>query len=684
MSNKSKPLQYYISKKTDLEGIFKNDQRNSRKERSIITKPFSKSIRTKKDTSTYNAHSYPTKVPPEGIVPFLEHYTTDGDVILDPFCGSGMTGVATRLLTTQTNQRRSVILNDLGTAATHISFNYNNGIDLAEFQRQVGLLDSELSQFRSEMYQTFHCVTPQLIDVSNLSIDRILRAQPNQKDGIRSINFKGKTLELVNAEIVNAIWSEINICTKCDAEINLWKVAMNAKTGKMAKSFECENCKTPHTRADFAKPHRHQLAYVIYEYTCPKTKRTRRSEREAARFDQEILEVISRKQKTNWHPAHPISPNREMMTMGPAKLGVKTIADFYTKRNLLVCAKIWDFIGAITCKRTRSALMFAATNTFWHATKMRRFNVKGGMRPLTGTLYIPQISAECNVFRVLEKKINELVDFYSNEMFSETLSSKKLESFQVNESATNLTSIPSGSIDYIFTDPPFGGNIYYSDCNVIWEGWLDQLTDDQNEILFNRSRKPKDGGKTRQQYHSLMDAAFREMYRVLKAGKWASIVFNNSDNEILAGFVDSARKAGFEVREVTFFDKDQKSVKGYMGQKGTQNVTNLDIVLTVQKPLKAKSLATNERKSVSDEKVFRVISDYLKKLPSRLTEKDGVYTDEHRTSPFLHSMLLRHFIKNNFDLNELTISRLNQVCSNYGLEYQNGKWFLESQIELAA
>lgn len=676
---KSRIMNYYTSKKSEIDFLFENEERKSK---NSVSKAFSKSIRTKKDTATYNAHSYPTKVPPEGIVPFIQHYTNPGDVILDPFCGSGMTGVATRLFSIKTGEERSVVLNDLGTAATHISFNYNNPVDQVEFRKQSNLLVKELSEFKQEVYRTYHCLEGSQSDFLQLDL-KVLQAESFEKAAFTVASGRKKFV-VTTGEIVNAIWSEVNLCNACGNEINLWQAAMNSATGKMAKEFKCPKCKTVHTRSDFEKPHGHVLAYIIYEYTCPKTGRAKRFERAAAQFDVEISDAVGRKIKQNWYPDHPISPTREMMTMGPAKLGIKTVADFYTKRNLLVCSKIWDFISNIDCKRTRAALMFAATNSFWHATRMRRFNVKGGMRPLTGTLYVPQISAECNVFRVLEKKTDELAEFYSGDLFAKHGSEGRIESFQLNESATNLVSVPNNSIDYIFTDPPFGGNIYYSDCNVIWEGWLDHLTDDKNEILFNRSRKPKDGGKTRAQYHSLMDSAFSEMFRVLKPGKWASIVFNNSDNEVLSGFIDAAAKACFEVREVTFFDKDQKSVKGYMGQKGTQNVTNCDIVLTVQKPAKAKKVVAINRRGVSDDSLFKVIQGYLEKLPTRIASGDGTYTDEHRTSPFLHSMLIRHFIKNNLDLNELTIDRMHKVCSSFGMEYENGKWFLDSSKELAA
>ena len=61
--------------------------------------PFASDIKEGKNDPIYNAHSYHTKVPPRGIIPYILHYTEPGDLILDPFCGSGMTGVAAQMCT---------------------------------------------------------------------------------------------------------------------------------------------------------------------------------------------------------------------------------------------------------------------------------------------------------------------------------------------------------------------------------------------------------------------------------------------------------------------------------------------------------------------------------------------------------------------------------------------------------
>ena len=51
--------------------------------------PFAADIKEGKNDPIYNAHSYHTKVPPRSIIPYILQYTQPGDLVLDPFCGSG-------------------------------------------------------------------------------------------------------------------------------------------------------------------------------------------------------------------------------------------------------------------------------------------------------------------------------------------------------------------------------------------------------------------------------------------------------------------------------------------------------------------------------------------------------------------------------------------------------------------
>jgi hypothetical protein len=129
--------------------------------------PFVADIREGKNDPIYNAHSYHTKVPPRAIIPYILHYTEPGDIILDPFCGSGMTGVAAMLCAGPPKDilesvagakkgARRVILNDLSPAACHIAYNYCHPIDVGELKREFDRIANALKDEFQWLYGTEH------------------------------------------------------------------------------------------------------------------------------------------------------------------------------------------------------------------------------------------------------------------------------------------------------------------------------------------------------------------------------------------------------------------------------------------------------------------------------------------------------------------------------------------------
>src|SRR5436309_5869946 len=105
-------------------------------------------IRAGKNTAVYNAHSYSTKVPYQAIVPFIARFTKPGDLVLDPFCGSGMTGVAAILL------GRRARLSDIAPAAIHIASNYVTPCDARAFLSEARRVRSEAEAELSRLYET--------------------------------------------------------------------------------------------------------------------------------------------------------------------------------------------------------------------------------------------------------------------------------------------------------------------------------------------------------------------------------------------------------------------------------------------------------------------------------------------------------------------------------------------------
>ena len=85
---------------------------------------FDKPIETTKATAIYNMHTYWSKKPHDAIRQYIRHYTQAGDLVLDPFSGSGGTALAALM------EGRKAVAIDRSPAATFITKNYCTPVDV--------------------------------------------------------------------------------------------------------------------------------------------------------------------------------------------------------------------------------------------------------------------------------------------------------------------------------------------------------------------------------------------------------------------------------------------------------------------------------------------------------------------------------------------------------------------------
>jgi 16S rRNA G966 N2-methylase RsmD len=64
-------------------------------------------------------------------------------------------------------------------------------------------------------------------------------------------------------------------------------------------------------------------------------------------------------------------------------------------------------------------------------------------------------------------------------------------------SADRLLHLADESVHYVFTDPPFGSNIFYGDMSLFHEAWLGRMTDKSREAVVNTTGKRKTGSAER-------------------------------------------------------------------------------------------------------------------------------------------------------------------------------------------
>ena len=146
---------------------------------------------------------------------------------------------------------------------------------------------------------------------------------------------------------------------------------------------------------------------------------------------------------------------------------------------------------------------------------------------------------------------------------------------QVTTASAAISLLPADSLDYIFTDPPFGENIFYADMNILVESWHRVFTNTKPEAIID---EPK--GKGVAEYQALMLDCFREYFRVLKPGRWITVEFSNSQASVWNAIQTTLQEAGFVVANVAALDKQQRSFRSVTSPTAVKQ----DLVISAYKP----------------------------------------------------------------------------------------------------
>src|SRR5262249_53776372 len=146
--------------------------------------------------------------------------------------------------------------------------------------------------------------------------------------------------------------------------------------------------------------------------------------------------------------------------------------------------------------------------------------------------------AECSPWYILEGKASRLSSAF------ETFTKKS--NYCINSTGDcGKMLLPNESVDYVFTDPPFGQNFFYSELNFIIEAWHRVFTNNDVEAVVSDYQ-----AKTTARYQELMKNCFDEYYRILKSGRWMTVVFSNSSNAVWRAIQEALGTAGFVVADV--------------------------------------------------------------------------------------------------------------------------------------
>jgi hypothetical protein len=191
--------------------------------------PFASDVNEGKGGKIYKAHTFHTKVPHEAITRYILHYTQPGDIVLDVFAGSGMTGVAAAYcgapevkfkkaveeVSSPIWGERRAILVDLSPFATFVSHNMITHWSPSEFTAQAHRL---INDTRKELPKSIY--------------------------GDPCANY--------------LIWSQVLHCPECGREFDFGKVAIS--NGVITPRFVCPDCS-----AEITKSHSEAKHITLYD-----------------------------------------------------------------------------------------------------------------------------------------------------------------------------------------------------------------------------------------------------------------------------------------------------------------------------------------------------------------------------------------------------------------------------------
>jgi len=182
---------------------------------------------------------------------------------------------------------------------------------------------------------------------------------------------------------------------------------------------------------------------------------------------------------------------------------------------------------------------------------------------------MPVVRMEKSIYDSLRRKLSRLEIAERNKEGHTGVSAVSTQSL------TTMAVVPDASVDYIYTDPPFGANIIYSEMNLILEGWLRVRTNDSSEAVIDPTRN-----RAFDDYAALMKRCFRECHRVLKPGRWMTVEFHNTMASVWNLIQTAIGESGFVVAQVDVFDKGSTTILADI----RPGAAKLDLVISAYKP----------------------------------------------------------------------------------------------------
>lgn len=586
-------------------------------------------ILAKAHTPPYKIHRYFARRPWNVFRQLINIFSNESDIVLDPFCGGGVT------IYEGLNLGRRVIGLDLNPLSTFIVENMvKKGLNLSSLDKDMKLL----TDFLEKLY------TPhELIDY-------------NDQPGILIYKKFADWYELAH----------IVFCNFCNTEI----VLSNQNKLKDGR-YVCSNEKCPGNKKNggFVEPKnckRNSYRYLFSVTIIPNTKKKiikKIEDSDLERIENHLRFLKSKIKKNNIEIPHdeiPLDWDRQNEDLLKRK-NINTFQELFTKRNLYINLLLLNKIKSIdTSKENYELLRFVFSKSI-RDTNIMTFTNEGWQsgRPTTWAkhaYWIPSQFCELNVlyaFRKAFAAIERALKFNDNQpyivkkanRFSRILEGKNF--YLLNDSLDN-SDIPDNGIDAIITDPPYGSNVQYLELSHFWHVWNKDLYPKKRlkfskEAVTNRKKNFK-GAKSYYEYEENLYHVFKRSFQVLKPNKYMVLTFNNKDMNAWLALLISIFRAGFSLeKDGLYFQEGIKNYKQTAHTKAEGSPYG-DFIYVFRKSTTGPAV----KGSVSQSELVDVINNTVGRQLQRYRQNEG-NRDEIKKNIFLETIpFIERFVKTNY------------------------------------
>jgi DNA modification methylase len=228
------------------------------------------------------------------------------------------------------------------------------------------------------------------------------------------------------------------------------------------------------------------------------------------------------------------------------------VENLFGKAQLIVLAHLHSIIMKVSNQEARELLLFAFSGALdkvsimYRAPEPEKEHGGGSALFMVFRYWVPKQPAHPDVWNAFTASVRRVAKAKkeSNAALGDFV--REGDTFNVYcDSAENLLKyVGKSSVDYIYTDPPYGAHIAYLDLSTMWHAWLGmEVTDEM------RRREAIVGGEQQfdeKHYLEILQKSFEQMFYALKDEAWLSLVFHHKETKLWYSIRDMLRYIGFQ------------------------------------------------------------------------------------------------------------------------------------------